>query len=906
MATIEKTIDIIFGAVDNTGSVIQDISSGLSSAAEGVSTITGPLSDVAEKAETAQAAIVAMGAALLTVAVNEAAQFGEKIEEIGSLVNAAPEDVDKLTASVQEFAQNSTTGFDGITSALYTATSNIGDTEEALNLLAVAEQGAIVGATDLETTAALLTRTMNAYGLVTEDSATNTANAERIMATMFATVQNGDTNMAALSENLGQVSSTAAAAGVPIETLGAAIAAITAAGVNTPQTMTLLNSVIKELLSPSEELTTALNGLSITTDGLPAIMDQLKTATGGSADKIYELFSSSEAAKGALILANDSAGKFKSTLEAADSSISNFNKNVEAMSGGVEDSAQKLENSLLVSLQKLGNPLQETWAGVLDSLAQVSQGFSISIDEGAFDDVFAALNAFGGDVADSLQQIGANLPEALAQVDFSGLLDSLSEVGIEIGGLFGDLDLSTPEGLADAIQFVVDSLESLNQVISGIIEAWQPLVQGFISGVDAFNDLDSEAKKTFGNFAGYAQVFETLKGAVLGGADALETIGTALQAIAGIEVASKIAQLTGALGSASGGLAAAATVAAGAVGYTAGTGLAQGIDLLLSKVTGSETSLGSFIYDLTHAGEEAATASTQLTKINQSLDQTSQAADGSGEAVRDFDAEVQAAVDSTFDWASSVEGVAESLNLTDAGARKAADGFATLAEAEQYIADNAREGAAQFVEYRDGLYYITDGGFAAAESLTELADSSEEAAKSAVQGSAEWERVQNVLIETQKVANDFSVEMGKLANERYAIDVQADVDLKTAQIEADTARIQSAFQAIGESVTALTTGTSDLWGTYADKAGFVGGEELEQAALRMEERLDRELALKEELTAAVVAQAEATTERLLSNEPIIQIDGGSLSPELEMIFDKILNYTQIRASNEGLNLLLGV
>jgi len=95
----------------------------------------------------------------------------------------------------------------------------------------VDENGAIVGATDIESATALLTRTMNAYGLVTDNSATNTANAERVMAAMFATVQNGDINMQALSDNLGKVASTASAAGVPIETIGAAVAALTGAGI---------------------------------------------------------------------------------------------------------------------------------------------------------------------------------------------------------------------------------------------------------------------------------------------------------------------------------------------------------------------------------------------------------------------------------------------------------------------------------------------------------------------------------------------------------------------------------------------------------------------------------------------------------------------------------------------------
>ena len=335
MADLTKTVEIVFGAVDNTGSTLSGLSGNIDSAVNSISSITGPLADVAEKATKAEAAILAAGVAFLSVAVNEASKFGEKIEEIGTLTNSTADEQNALKTAIQDFAVNSTSNFEAIGNAMYIATSNLGDTSKALDILSTAEAGAMVGATDLETTTALLTRTMNAYGLATDDSKTNTENAERVMAAMFTTVQNGDVNMAALSENMGKVASTAAAAGVDIETVGAAIAALTGAGVNAEQSTTLLNAAIKELLSPSKELDAALGGVKLTSDGLPAVMDKLKEVTGGSADKMFELFSSSEAAKAALILANDSAGKFDGTLQAMKTSAADFKTNLDAVTGGV-------------------------------------------------------------------------------------------------------------------------------------------------------------------------------------------------------------------------------------------------------------------------------------------------------------------------------------------------------------------------------------------------------------------------------------------------------------------------------------------------------------------------------------------------------------------------------------------
>jgi hypothetical protein len=73
------------------------------------------------------------------------------------------------------------------------------------------------------------------------------------------------------------------------------------------------------------------------------------------------------------------------------------------------------------------------------------------------------------DIANLLNKIAENLPEALGQVNFAGLMAALKDLGIEVGGLFGDIDLSTPRGLADVIQIVVDDFKNLIAIASNDI-----------------------------------------------------------------------------------------------------------------------------------------------------------------------------------------------------------------------------------------------------------------------------------------------------------------------------------------------------------------------------------------------------------------------------------------------------
>ena len=763
-----------------------------------------------------------------------------------------------------------------------------------------------------------MTRTMNAYGLVTNDSKTNTENAERVMAAMFATVQNGDTTMAQLSENMGKVASTAAAANIPVETVGAAIAALTGAGIKTEESMTLLNSLIKELLAPSDDLSKALGGLSVATDGLPAVMERLKIATGGSADKVYQLFSSSEAAKGALILANDSAGKFHNTLTAMSTSVEAFNRNYEMMAGGVADSTKKLENNIKILLQKVGAPLEGTWAEILDGMSAIAKGFKIGIDDKAFEPVYTELNVFGGRVADILKKIGENLPEALKKVDFKSAIESLKELGIDVGSFFDGMDFKKPEDLAKAIQFVVDSFESLTIVVSGIIENWQPVVKGLLEGVAAFNGLDDGAKKSTGNFLGFAQVFETLNGSLTSGVSAIGAVGDALQALAGIQVADRVAALATALGVSTpvavAGAAALATVAVSAkLNYDAFTDLQERNKTVADSMDNIYVKGEKNKFTLEQISKATGVTVTTVDELDKAIADnliTFDAATGkysaAGSGVRDFDAEVKSAIDSNFDFADAVNHVADIMGLNSDKTSDVIGSYASLEQAQNALVAALDDGLTHSITFENGLYLLHGTQKAAADSAEELGKKTEEASKAAVSGSKEWKTVQDVLLAAQKQSDEFKIALGELAAKRYEIDVKANVDLQTAQIEADTQRIQSAFQAASDVISSLSQGVVELWGLFSDKNGFSGSDELRSAAERMELRLDEELQLKRDLTKAVVDQASATTARLNSGQPLISIDAGNLAPELELVFDKILKYTQVKATQQGLSLLVGI
>lgn len=918
MATIEQTVAIIFNAVDNTGGTLSAIGSNINTAVDDISKVTGPLSDLADNALKTELAIVALGAAFVGIAVNESAKFGAAVNEIATLTNLTGDAIGQYGTEILEYSRTSSQSLDQITQATYSAISAGADYKDALGALAVAEQLAVAGKASLNDSLVVLVSSLNAYGKGTEE-------AERFSDALFNTVRLGQTTLPELAGSLAQVTGIAATAGVDFEELLAAIATLTATGSPTSQAVTQIKAALSNIIKPASDATTLaaelgieFNAAALESKGLANFLLDVQTATGGNTEQMARLFGSVEALNGVLTLTGLGADKFASSLDEMRSGTGATEEAFAKMADNLEFTTQRLVNNFKATSIQIGAPLLDQWAGILDALTELFKGTSIGIDAGAFDPVFTALNAFGQNVEDFLRQIAANLPAALEQIDFRGVIADFEALGINIGSIFDRFDFSTADGLANAIQFVVDSIGTLTRVVSGIVDVWAPVIREMLDYVDAANKSSDSTKALIGNVLGSAQIFEEFKVLATGVANSLDLIGNSLTLIAGLKAAEMFSTIAGAVGAVN-PLMVAGAAAVGAVvwAYQENINAFEEYVRRQKEVGDSTSNLAdnqAKIKDrLTEISERTGVVVRSMDDLNSAVEKgvlvfndATGAYERAGASVRDYDAEVEAALGTNFDFAAEVNAVAANLISVEKSADTAARGFSTLEEAQRYAAESMSHSNNVTYELVDGLWRVSDGFSGVVDSTRDAGQAVEDTAKSMERGSAEWERVQRVMLDTQRAANDFSVKMEELALKQYEIDVRANVDLNTAQIEADTQRIQAAFAATTETIGYLTQGATDLWGLFSDKAGFVGGKELEAAALRMEERLDAELELKRQMTEAMVQQAQATAERLWSGEPLINVDGGELQPELELIFDKILKFTQVKASQEGLGMLLGI
>jgi TP901 family phage tail tape measure protein len=587
MADLEKTIEIIFGARDTTAPVIKQLQGGLDS----LNDATQPFVEIQKLVLETEAAILGLSVALGGLAIWEAGRLNESMEEIGTLFGATTDQVDLLRGQVEGFAADSTSDIGTITQSMYDAISATGDWEGAINFLGDAEQLAVAGATDLGRATNILTGILNAYGLETTD-------AQSVSDALFVTVQNGKTTIDELEHALGRVASSAAAGNVPIETLGAAMAALTGSIGSTNISTTFLNALLKELSKPAEGLAAVMGELSLETDGLEPILVRLQEATGGSQKEMNALFGSVEASTAALILARDSAGTFSKTLEEMETKTGRVAEAYNRMSDEFSAVNQKLINNVTLSLNALGQNLLEGYGEVVGGITEVFRSLTGAIDKGAFDpltDLFAERADEWGEL---FAAVAKNLPDALAEVNFEELTTAFDRLFDAIGdvfsGFFGNLDLSQPEDLKEALQGVVDAVTSLTNVSRSIIESWEPLITQFGEWARAAIDADAETETLVGTIIKTGTTVNLFSGVLSGTLGVLGNLADVIILLAG---AKQLGLLAGSFAT----VGAAATSFAGVLGATAlgGAIVALGASAVVavSELTGFGDAINSIKLD---------------------------------------------------------------------------------------------------------------------------------------------------------------------------------------------------------------------------------------------------------------------------------------------------------------------
>lgn len=173
--------------------------------------------------------------------------------------------------------------------------------------------------------------------------------------------------------------------------------------------------------------------------------------------------------------------------------------------------------------------------------------------------------------------------------------------------------------------------------------------------------------------------------------------------------------------------------------------------------------------------------------------------------------------------------------------------------------------------------------------------------------SAAMERQARETAKAEEAAQKYALELEKLASNERIKNIEARVTINVAQIEADTQRIEAAFESLNVSIQSTGDVIDAALGALKDITPNTAAFDLIERQLDVENQRRKEaFDLQKKLTEAQIEEIRARTQAMQQGDGIIKIDGAGLQPHLEAFMWEILRTIQVRVNADGLAMLLGV
>ncbi|WP_235199975.1 phage tail tape measure protein [Pseudomonas monteilii] len=534
MSDVKKVIEIAFRGVDGLSSTTRNIGSSLSDLSRTGQAITGPLAGVADGVMKIDFALSALAVAVAAYTSKEAiklqssqldlqkvlsdsegkvSQYGDEIAVLGkkyAMSNA------ETTKSVAEFKQ---AGY-GI--------------KDSLSLAEVALKGVTAADMDLKNVNELLIGSLAGFKAPASE-------AGRILDVLNGVSNNAGANVAMLGEGLKIMSPIASEMGLSVEQATAMLTPMIEVTRSGSESANALKTVFSNLIKPTKEVTDLFEkelGIQMKVNGqrkgatvlLQELVEKTKNMSSADKQRVAAMVAGADQMSRFIVYMNNTdkvAKYYKIAMESAGSA----NKEFETRAQGAEFATKLFQASVTNLAASIGTKYLDSTTDVVNANTGLIQSFDTVVKGANFDKLISIVKGFAKGFVSELDKLSASLPQAFEMLDFSGFERALKDLQKAFGDAFS-IDLNDPKQVADAMQFVVDSIESLIDVTSGMVKQFGNAWEQIKKGIEAFNGLDVAAKQTNGEVLGIAKVANTALKALEGLGDGLSAIGTGLSLLA--------------------------------------------------------------------------------------------------------------------------------------------------------------------------------------------------------------------------------------------------------------------------------------------------------------------------------------------------------------------------------------
>jgi len=897
MADLQKIIEIVFSATDNTSGAINTISKHLDKFTDGLEKATQPLSNITDNLLKFEAGVTAAGIAVAALALKQAVELETALSDLGKQLSDGEGDAEQYK---EAFAKIGDT-YGITTTAAITAGAEFRksgqDISDSLTLTSDALLATQVSELSLEDATQFLLRSMAGFGLSADDMRGK-------LDAVNSVADSGGASFEDLVQGMEKLAPAAKQSGLSFEEMLSWLEPVVRATGSGEEAGRALTTSLNKLINPTKQVSEQLAVLGIAQKDANGEMLPAKDIITALAQKWPTLTSTQQAFTAAIIAGSDQSNRFSGLLNNWPEVMEAYKNATEKSKSATDEFARKTETgqfkaqSFTAQIKDLGASIGTEFLGnmkgAVDAGTNLAGSFDKVVASGGLAPLFDLLRPLMESFSTQLNTIAENLPAAFEGLDWGPIVQGFKDIAGAVSKIFDDVDLSTPEGLRKAIQSVVDVGGALLEVTAGIFEKIGPVIKQFAEWALYAADSDSETQKLVGEVLGFGKNVNTLFGYLGPVVDALKGLGGALGAIAGAKYLTTLAGGLSSVGGAAGLIVNPFTLAAAAtVGITYGvTELVEALDPMEDKIRAQEDAAKQFALN-SDKMTEALKRVTEQTGIGIYSYEDFQAALKNGSIALDeqtgkyyavtdgIDKTSQAMIDAadvTDGVALAMKGINESLGLTAKSSDAAAQGYEKSAKA------------------LEGSRVVYD---AATGTMRYFNDANSDIVKSEENKIDVIKKDVNALVE-------YETKMEEIASNERIKTLELAVEINVAQIEADAKTVVAAFEAIGSTYAA----TTDLIGKLA--SAYASLNDHSHGANVLEEIMNKQLKLQEEqwekqkeLLDAQIENIKAKTDRLSGQDPLITISTDGLEPILDELLYTVLEKIQLRANEEGQQWLLG-
>lgn len=930
MADLQSVVELIFRGTDEVTQTADKVGKSLQDLNGSVADITEPFSDLSDKLAIVQAAFIAIAGVIGGLAYNESVKFQSSLldlqKQLDDSEGSARQFADAINEVALKYGQNA--------NQVATATADFKaagfSISESLTLVRSALDLSIAGGVNFDQAVKIINSSLAGFQVANEDAI---GVSKRFSDVINKAADLTKSSFTELAQGFSDLSPVAKLAGLSFEDTAAILSEIIDVFGSGSEAARALGSSFVNLRNPTNDMAAQMVDLGVKFDAAGKPIGTIKDIINTIVPNFIKLTNEQQSSAAATLFGKEQYDKMIPVLTGWNDTMK-LSAQITKEAGGSIDkevnlrlqSAQQViastNEAFRQLLTSLGDKFEVNTTGAISSLGALAVEFKKTIEAGSLDPLFELLNPQLAELENIFRTIAKNLQGALSQIDFQPLVNALKALGEQgkaaFEALFGDIDISTPDKLAESIQRVVDVISGIVRVTAGELGGLKPFLEAVNKLATAFKDATPEAQGFIGTIIGFGSGLNTATG----------FLDTALLSF--IAFGSKVTPVLAALRAEA--LLAAAAIT-GPVGIAVALGVAAGAiaQFLIPADKLADWSWPDWLagYEGASAGTAAADIAEGFVALKNRVDEwigTSKELENNSPStikVTSFDGAIseiaryeQNIIDADKAYndlvnflakpvpVSSWDGILAQLSKIDDKTKDTNDSTKKYIGTLEGLPELKLPDNVKVEQYRTNIEGVVAANGALVTSYSSLDGKTVKATGAFAAVSTAAEDNAKKVEKATKEADSFRIKMEEIASNERIKNIEAIVSINVAELEAQTRQVESAFDSINTTISSTGDLLGSLFGSLNNADAYTKLQITEQIDLENKRR-EAALELQKKLTQATIEKIQAETRRIERGDALITVEAAGLEPHLEAIWFQIMKYIRVRVNSDAEQFLLG-